>query len=104
LGVWYYCNRRWLEIGPAGFTISDYRGVRAFRDEDVTEYRCSYHRRNQPSCVARLRVMASGRSERITLRFELPWDEADPMHGFLKRLAARGERRGKKGTIQEIRG
>jgi hypothetical protein len=90
LGVgWWYFDRRWLQVGPDGFTVTDYRGTRTFRDSDVTEFK-RWERRS--GCVVRLRVVRGGRSERLTLRFDSPGGY--PFPGFFERLASQTKRSG----------
>jgi hypothetical protein len=104
LAGWCYCKRRWLQIGPDGFTITDYRGARTYLDTDVIEYERRPTR--HPGCVVRLRVVAGERSERLTLRFDSPACDSGPVGGFLERLALwtkrSGTRRARRGGPPQV--
>ncbi len=87
-------RRRDLEIGPGRFAMVDRRGRREYEDGEVEAL--GFRPRSAPArSVAvqrgRATLWVDGREgpERLGLEWEYPGDQADPLGGFLGRIADR---------------
>ncbi len=91
-GLFVLSGRRWIEIQPLGFRITDLQRTRDFTDAQITDLALSHswqHAGGKPIGHVRkltLWIQPEGQNQQIVLVSRIPMHGADPLDPFIDRI------------------